>query len=125
MRTKNAATISLSDKLSTKTKRAATTRKNKPCALLIALRKLGNRWTLLVLRELLDGPKRFNHLRKSIAGIPPKSLARTLVRLDKDGLVQRQVNSARPPQVTYSLVHNDPILREVIDALFRWGSNDR
>ena len=94
----------------------------KPCPLMIALRKLGNRWTLLVLRELFVGPRRFSELRKAIPQVPAKSLARVLAKLEKDGLIRRTVNSMRPPQVTYSLVHNDPILREVIDALFRYGS---
>jgi DNA-binding HxlR family transcriptional regulator len=86
------------------------------------LRKLGSKWTLLVLRELLKEPMRFSKLQKAIPGISSKSLARTLARLEKEGLVERKVNATRPPQVAYSLVHNDPILREVIDALFRWGS---
>ena len=89
---------------------------------MIALRKLGSRWTLLVLRELLGGRRRFSALRKAIPQVPAKSLARVLAKLEKDGLVQRTVNSMRPPQVSYSLVHNDPILRQVIDALFRYGS---
>ncbi|MBZ5698153.1 MAG: helix-turn-helix transcriptional regulator [Acidobacteriia bacterium] len=89
---------------------------------MIALRKLGSRWTLLVLRELLGGRRRFSELRKAIPQVPAKSLARVLAKLEKDGLVQRTVNSMRPPQVSYSLVHNDPILRQVIDALFRYGS---
>jgi DNA-binding HxlR family transcriptional regulator len=89
---------------------------------MIALRKLGSRWTLLVLRELFGGRRRFSELRKGIPQVPAKSLVRVLAKLETDGLIKRTVNSTRPPQVVYSIVYKDPILRQVIDALFRYGS---
>lgn len=89
---------------------------------MIALRKLGNRWTLMVLRELFGGHRRFSELRKGIPQVPAKSLARVLAKLEKDGLVRRTVNFTRPPQVAYTLIHHDPILREVINALYKYGS---
>ena len=92
-----------------------------PCPLILALRKLGSRWALVVLRELLNGPTRFNNLQRNLPQIPAKSRARVLENLEKEGLVRRKVDSTRPPRVSYSILHNDPILREVIDALFRWG----
>ena len=90
--------------------------------LMIALRKLGSRWTLLVLRELFSWGRRFSELRKANPQVPAKSLARVLAKLEEDGLIQRTVNATRPPQVGYSLIYKDPILREVIEALFRYGS---
>lgn len=89
---------------------------------MIAVRKLGTRWTLLVMRALVAGPHRFSELRKLAPQVPVKSLARVLAKLEEEGLVDRNVTATRPPQVTYSLVAEDPILSEVIDALFRWGS---
>jgi DNA-binding HxlR family transcriptional regulator len=83
---------------------------------MMALRKLGNRWTLLVLREPLGGHRRFSELRKTIPQVSTKSVARVLAKLEKDGLVRRTVNAERPPHVCYSLIRNDPILREVVNA---------
>lgn len=94
----------------------------RPCPLMIALRKLGARWTLLVLRSLIDGSRRFCEIRKDTPQIPAKSLARVLSNLEREGLIRRRVSSTRPPQVSYSLIDDDPLLTEVIDALFRWGS---
>ncbi|MCH7767277.1 MAG: helix-turn-helix transcriptional regulator, partial [Acidobacteria bacterium] len=59
----------------------------KPCALVVALRKLGGRWALLVLRELLDQPRRFNELKKPIPWISTTSLSRVLARLEREGFV--------------------------------------
>jgi len=91
---------------------------------MIASHKLGSRWTLLVLRELINGPKRFSGLQKTLPWIPAKSLARVLSRLGKEGMVQRKVVSTRPPKVIYSITRNDRLLRNVIDALWRWGKEN-
>ena len=93
-----------------------------PCPLMFAFEKLGSRWTLMVLRELFDGPRRFNQLHKSLPWVSGRSLTRVLKRLEGDGLIERTVNSNRPPEVSYSLSSNDPMLREIIDALSRWGT---
>jgi len=94
----------------------------RPCPLVLAIRKLGARWTLLVLRTLTGGSRRFCEIRKEAPRIPAKSLVRVLSKLEKEGLIRRQVSSARPPHVSYSLTDHDPLLTEVLDALFRWGS---
>lgn len=96
-----------------------------PCPLMVALRKLGSRWTLLVLRALSDGPRRPSDFRKLAPQIPTKSLARVLAKLEKEGLVNRQVASTHPPHVIYTLAAEDPLLTEVIETLFRWGSQQR
>jgi DNA-binding HxlR family transcriptional regulator len=89
---------------------------------MVALGKLGSRWSLLVLRILGSGPHRFCEFRKLAPQIPAKSLARVLAKLQEEGLVGRRVSSTRPPHVTYSLTTHDPSLGEAIDALFKWGS---
>ena len=91
------------------------------CNLLLALRKLGGTWKLLLLRELWDRPRRFRDLRKSLPWISSTSLARTLKELESDGLISRTVNGSRPPEVTYALLNNDPDLREAISHLTQWG----
>jgi DNA-binding HxlR family transcriptional regulator len=89
---------------------------------MIALRQLGSRWTLVVLRSLIDRSRRFCEIRKETPQIPAKSLARVLSKLEREGLIRRLVSSTRPPQVSYSLTDDEPLLSEVIQALFRWGS---
>ena len=76
----------------------------------------------MVLRELLDGPRRFNQLHKSLPWASGKSLTRVLEKLEGDGLIERTVDRTRPPKVSYSLSENDPLLREIIDAVSRWGT---
>ncbi len=96
----------------------------KPCALVIALRKLGGRWALLVLRELLDQPRRFNELRKPLPWISTTSLSRVLARLEREGFVERKVVATRPVRITYSIVRKDPLLRKVIEDLILWGQEN-
>ena len=91
------------------------------CDLLLALRKLGGAWKLLLLRELWERPRRFRDLRRSLPTISSTSLARGLKELEGDGLISRTVIGTRPPEVTYALVHNDPDLREAINHLTQWG----
>jgi DNA-binding HxlR family transcriptional regulator len=93
----------------------------KPCALVVALRKLGGKWSLLVLRELLDRPRRFGELKKPIPWISTTSLSRVLARLEREGFVERKVAATRPVRITYSIVRKDPLLRKVIDDLTLWG----
>ncbi|MBI1738920.1 MAG: helix-turn-helix transcriptional regulator [Acidobacteria bacterium] len=88
---------------------------------MLALKTLGARWTLVVLRVLLDRPHRFSELKNAVVCIPDRSLARVLDRLEREGIVRRSVRPARPPQVVYSLVKDDPLLRKVIGVLTRWG----
>ncbi len=109
-----------------RTKRRLSTHREKrslkePCALVIALRKLGGRWALLVLRELLDRPRRFSELKKPIPWISTTSLSRVLARLEREGFVERKVVATRPVRITYSVVRKDPLLRKVIDDLTLWG----
>ena len=96
-------------------------RGNDECSLLLALRKLGGTWKLLLLRELWDRPRRFRDLRKALPTISSTSLARGLKELERDGLISRTVLGTRPPEVTYALIHNDPDLREAIHHLTQWG----
>lgn len=93
-----------------------------PSALMFACEKLGSRWTLMVLRELLDGPLRFSQLQERVPWVSGKSLTRVLAKLEHNGLIKRNVHRTRPPNVSYSLSMNDPMLREIIDAVLRWGT---
>ena len=96
-------------------------RVEKPCALVVALRKLGGRWALLDLRELLDRPRRFSELKKPLPWISTTSLSRVLARLEREGFVERKVAATRSVRITYSVVRKDLLLRKVIDDLTLWG----
>jgi DNA-binding HxlR family transcriptional regulator len=88
----------------------------------IACRILNRRWVLPVLEALHRGPLRFNELNKVFPRISTKSLGRVLRTLEQDGLVKRTVSSNHPPQVTYSLLKEDNLLRQSIELLSQWGA---
>ena len=88
----------------------------------IAIRKLGGPCkNLLVLRELYKQPRRFGALRRALPWISATALTRALKALENDGLIARKVTDTRPLAVTYTLLYNDPLLREIVDSLTRWG----
>jgi len=89
----------------------------------IALRKVGDPWSLLVLRELLDWPRRFSEVRTAIPKISGKSLSRVLAKLQEGGLIRRTVTAGRPPQVIYTLIRKNQALRDAINALSEWGKS--
>ncbi|HEY1594906.1 MAG TPA: helix-turn-helix domain-containing protein, partial [Thermoleophilaceae bacterium] len=68
-----------------------------------ALRSVGDRWTLLIVAALLDGPRRFGDLEKEIAGIAPNVLSQRLRNLESQGLVRAERYSERPPRFVYEL----------------------
>src|SRR5580704_12462582 len=89
-----------------------------------AMTKVGSRWGIFVLGELLVSPRRFNELKRCLPFVPARSLVSVLKKLEKEGLVDRWVDNSRPPSVTYSAKHNDPLLREITKLLTRWGSQN-
>lgn len=93
-------------------------------ALIYAASALGGRWILPLLYELSKQPLRFSELKRRLPMIPGKSLVRVLDKLETGGLVKRQVLSTRPPRVTYALIQNDPLLRDLLKAAIRWGKKN-
>ena len=75
----------------------------KACVSRAAMEHITGRWGVLVLGGLYDGPLRFNALRRRVDGVSEKMLAQTLQALERDGFVRREVHSAIPPRVEYSL----------------------
>ncbi|MGX9295285.1 winged helix-turn-helix transcriptional regulator [Tsukamurella paurometabola] len=88
------------------------------CALARALDVIGDRWTLLIVRELLPGAMRYGELRTSLAGIATNLLADRLRGLEADGIVERHIGDAG---VVYRLTPRGAALREPMEALGRWG----
>ena len=91
------------------------------CGLARALDIIGERWTLLIVRELLLGPRRYTDLQKGLPGIATNLLASRLVAMEETGLIDRE--DAPPPVATtlYRLTPRGEDLRPVIDALGRWA----
>ena len=91
------------------------------CPVARAVRILDGKWTILVIRDLLRGTKRFSELRSSLRGISPKTLTDRLRDLEGQGLVERVIYAEIPPRVEYSLTQKGRTLEPVISALAAWG----
>jgi DNA-binding HxlR family transcriptional regulator len=89
--------------------------------LALALARVGDRWTLLVVEALLIGPRRFNELLDQIAGIAPNILSERLKRLERDGLVVARSYSERPPRAAYELTAEGAALAGALRLLASWG----
>ncbi|HYZ62058.1 MAG TPA: helix-turn-helix domain-containing protein [Acetobacteraceae bacterium] len=85
------------------------------------LSRIGDKWTVLVVMILADGPKRFNELRRAVGGISQRMLTLTLRGLERDGLVRRTVFPTIPPRVDYELTELGQSLRVPIEALGNWA----
>jgi DNA-binding HxlR family transcriptional regulator len=92
------------------------------CPVATTVNLIGNKWKLLILRDLLAGTKRFGKLRKSVAGISQKVLTDNLRSLEEDGIVVRKIYAEVPPRVEYSLSELGETLRPIIDVMKQWGT---
>ncbi|WP_175578408.1 winged helix-turn-helix transcriptional regulator [Bifidobacterium jacchi] len=91
------------------------------CPVETTLTLISDKWKILIVRDLLDGTKRFSELRRSIGNISQKVLTSNLRQMEADGLVHREVYAEVPPRVEYSLTDTGRSLKTVIDALWNWG----
>ena len=87
-----------------------------------ALERVGDRWSLLLIEALLDGPRRFGELSGSVAGIAPNILSERLKRLEGERIVRATPYSDRPPRFTYALTDEGLELAGVLRLLADWGS---
>ena len=87
-----------------------------------ALERVGDRWSLLLIEALLDGPRRFGELSGSVAGIAPNILSERLKRLEGERIVRATPYSERPPRFTYALTDEGLELAGVLRLLADWGS---
>ena len=90
-----------------------------PVATTVAL--IGNKWKLLILRNLMARPWRFNELKKDLNGVSQKVLTDSLRSLEEDGIVTRTVYPEVPPRVEYALSDLGESMRPIIDVMQRWG----
>lgn len=92
------------------------------CPVATTVSLIGNKWKLLIIRDLLGGTKRFGELRKSLDGISQRVLTENLRALENDGLLTRRVFAEVPPRVEYSLNKTGLSLLPVITAMADWGT---
>ena len=92
------------------------------CPIARSLDLVGDRWTILVLRDLHLGRSRFADLLRSLDGISPNLLSARLKTLEQEGLVERQLYSERPPRAEYVLTECGSAFGPVLSAMHDWGS---
>ena len=85
------------------------------------LSRIGDKWSVLVVMQLADGPRRFNELKRAIGGISQRMLTLTLRGLERDGMITRTVFETVPPRVDYSLTELGQSLRSPVEALGMWA----
>ena len=91
------------------------------CPVATTVQLIGNKWKLLIIRNLLVRPWRFNELQKSLEGISQKVLTESLRSMESDGIIVRTVYAEVPPRVEYSLSELGETLRPILDAMQAWG----
>ncbi len=93
------------------------------CPVETTLSLIGDKWKILILRDLISGTKRFSELKRSIGGVSQKVLTAQLRAMEQDGLVSRKVYAEVPPKVEYSLTDLGKSLKPILDAMWQWGEN--
>ncbi|MBP3919529.1 MAG: helix-turn-helix transcriptional regulator [Clostridia bacterium] len=93
------------------------------CPVETTLTLIGDKWKVLILRDLLSGTKRFGELKKSVGSVSQKVLTAQLRDMEESGLVNRQVYAEVPPRVEYSLTALGQSLKPILDSMQNWGEN--
>jgi DNA-binding HxlR family transcriptional regulator len=94
------------------------------CPVERALLVLDGKWSVLIIRELLSGPRRFSELRKALEMGSPKTLTERLRILEHQGVLTRTVYAEVPPRVVYELTERGQSFRSVLEAMAAWGDRD-
>lgn len=92
------------------------------CPVETTLQLISSRWKVLILRDLLQGTRRFGELRKSIGPVTQKVLTANLRAMEQDGLLTRKVYAEVPPRVEYTLTELGCSLHPILDSMACWGS---
>lgn len=92
-----------------------------PCPVETTLKIIGDKWKVLILRDLFTGTKRFSELKKSLGTVTQKMLTQQLREREKDGIISRKVYPVVPPKVEYSLTDLGKTLKPMIQSLSDWG----
>lgn len=94
-----------------------------PCPVATTVSLIGSKWKILIIRNLLVRPWRFNELKKDLDGISQKVLTDSLRSMEEDGLITRTVYPEVPPKVEYSLSPLGESMRPIMKAMEEWGTN--
>lgn len=95
------------------------------CPVEITMSLIGDKWKILIIRDLLTGTKRFGELKKSLSGITQKVLTNNLRQMESSGLILRKVYAEVPPKVEYSLSDTGLSLKPILDSMVEWGNEYR
>lgn len=95
---------------------------SKPGCVACAVDIMGNKWTPLLIMQLADGPARFSHLEKGLAGISPRTLSQRLQELEDCGILHRTSYNTMPPRVDYELTDKGKDLLPILKSMASWGA---
>lgn len=93
------------------------------CPVATTVQLIGSKWKLLIMRNLLERPWRFNELKKNLEGISQKVLTDSLRSMEDDGIITRTVYPEIPPHVEYALSETGESMRPILNAMYDWGTN--
>ncbi|MFE2751486.1 winged helix-turn-helix transcriptional regulator [Actinosynnema sp. NPDC059335] len=96
-------------------------RREDACRTRVVLDIVGDKWSLLIVRQLRHGPRRFTELKRDVDGISQRMLTVTLRSLERDGILTRTVHNVMPPHVSYALTPMGRTLREAAAPLLEWS----
>lgn len=96
-----------------------------PCPVETTLTLIGDKWKVLIIRDLRGGTKRFGELKKSLIGISQKVLTANLRDMEENGLLTREVFPEVPPRVEYTLTELGCSMFPILDAMEKWGTKFR
>ena len=92
------------------------------CPVEVTLQLIGDKWKVLIIRELLTGTKRFGELKKSVGNITQKVLTSNLRTMESNDLISRKVYAEVPPRVEYTLTETGHSLKPILDSMVVWGT---
>lgn len=92
------------------------------CPVEITLMLISDRWKVLIIRDLLDGTKRFGEIKKSVGNVSQKVLTANLRSMEDSGLLTRKVYAEVPSRVEYTLTETGYSLKPILDAMVKWGT---
>ncbi len=94
---------------------------HKVCPVETSLKVIGNKWTMLIIRDLLVGTKRFGELQRSLVGISPRTLSQRLQELEAQKIIKKKIFSEIPPKTEYSLTEKGQALMPILGQMIDWS----